>query len=131
MQVTQMASIGKAEVWFSTKAITNILSLKEVIKSYHVTYDSYKKAFTVWREHHHLPNMKFKMHQSGLHFYDPKREEFAFVVTVLDNMNMFSKRQIVGAEKARSLQAALGYLSDNHMKWILKSNPSQQMPHNA
>jgi hypothetical protein len=62
MQVTKMVSIGKAEVWFSTKAITNILLLKEVIKLYHVTYNGYKKAFIVWREQHHLPNMIFKMH---------------------------------------------------------------------
>ncbi len=41
---------------------------------------------------------------------------------------MFSKRQIVGAEKARSLQAALGYLSDNDMKWILKLNQVNKCP---
>ena len=130
MEVTQLASIGKdkPQVWFSTKAITNILSLKEVIKSYRVTYDSYEQAFIVWREEQQLPNMLFKMHRSGLHFYDPKQKEFAFVVTVSDNMKMFSNRQIAGAEKARSLQAALGYPSDHDMKWILKSNQVNECP---
>ena len=93
MKVTQLASIGddKPNIWFSSKAITNILSLKDVIKSYHVTYDSYDQTFIVWREEKKLPNMIFKMHSSGLHFYDPKREEFSFVVTVADNMKLFSK----------------------------------------
>ncbi len=88
MEVSKMASIGKGkpEVWFSTKAITNILSLKDVIKVYHVTYDSYDGTFIVYRHNHALPNMIFKMHSSGLHFYDPKRSKFSFAVTVEDNM---------------------------------------------
>ncbi len=130
MEVRHLASIGddKPDVWFSSRAITNILSLKDVIKSYCVAYDSYKKAFIVWREEKQLPNMVFKMHRSGLHFYDPKRAEFAFVVTVSDNMKMFSKRQIVGAEKARYLQAGLSFPSDSDMKWILKSNQISECP---
>jgi hypothetical protein len=79
------------EVWFSKKAITNILSLKDVIKCYRVTYDSYDGALIVWRDNKSLPNMVFRMHSSGLHFYDPKQEEFNFVVTVEENMKLFSK----------------------------------------
>ena len=107
MEVSMMADIGKhtPAVWFSTNAITNILSLKEVIKTYRVTYDSYDGEFVVYRQGQGLPNMIFKMHSSGLHYYDPKRSEFSFVVTVEDNMKPFSKRQIVGAEKARNLYA--------------------------
>ncbi len=107
MEVSMMANIGKGKpsIWFSTKAITNILSLKEVIKTSRVTYDSYDEEFVVYQQGHGLPNMIFKMHSSGLHYYDPKRSEFSFVVTVEDNMKPFSKRQIVGAEKARNLYA--------------------------
>ncbi len=132
LQVNKKANIGdkQHEVWFSTKAITNILSLKDVARSYRVTYDSYKSTFVVWRECNNLPNMIFKMHKSGLHFYNPGRSEFSFVVTVTDNMKMFSKREIVAAEKARSLQAALGYPSDADMNWILKSNQIQECPVN-
>ena len=69
MEVNKVASTGKGkpDIWFSTKAITNILSLKEVIKSYRVTYDSYNKAFIVYQQGHGLPNMIFKMHNCGLH----------------------------------------------------------------
>jgi hypothetical protein len=130
MQVNQMASIGKNKllVWFSTKAITNILSLKEVTKNYHVTYDSYNNAFVVWREEQGLPNMVFKMHRSGLHYYDPTDDGFLFVVTVADNMKMFLKREIIGAEQARNLQASLAFPSDVDLSWILKSNQVNKCP---
>ena len=130
MEVQRIASIGKAkqEVWFSSKAITNILSIKDVIQTYRVTYDSYDQAFVVWREEKGLPNMIFRMHHSGLHFHDPKQEEFSFVVTVEDNMKMFSKRQILSAQKARSLQGGLGFPSESDFKWILKSNQVQECP---
>jgi hypothetical protein len=49
------------------------------------------------------------MHSSGLHFYNPTKEEFSFVVTVGENMKLFSKRQVVGAEKARTLMAGLAF----------------------
>ncbi len=48
----------------------------------------------------------------------------------MDNMKMFSKQEIVSAEKALSLQAALGYPSNTDMNWILKSNQIQECPVN-
>ena len=67
MQVNKVASIGdgKPKVWFLSQAITNILSLKEVTASYHVTYDSYNKAFIVWREEHGLPNWSLRCTKAG------------------------------------------------------------------
>ncbi len=51
MRVGQIASINKStDVWFSPKAITNILSLHDVKRHYQVTYDSYNEAFIVWQE---------------------------------------------------------------------------------
>jgi len=68
MKVGKIASINKStDVWFSTKAITNILSLRDVKRHYHVTYDSYNEAFIVWREKKGLPNIVFREHSSGLH----------------------------------------------------------------
>ena len=67
-----------------------------------------------------MPNMIFKMHSSGLHFYDPRHEEFTFVVTVEDNLKLFTKRKrILSAEKARTLMVALAFPSDQDYKWIL------------
>jgi hypothetical protein len=129
MLVRKKGTIGNnAHVWFSDRAITNILSLKDVASSYHVTYDSYDGAFIVWRERKGLPNMVFRMHNSGLHYYDPTKEEFSFVVTVDDNMKLYTKRQIVGAEKAQTLQAGLAFPSNNDLSWILQSNQVEECP---
>ena len=42
MTVNQMAELSgyHKEVWFSKKAITNIIALKNIIKQYRVMYDS-------------------------------------------------------------------------------------------
>ena len=129
MQVGHVASINKTtEVWFSIKAITNILSLQDVKRHYHMTYNSYDGAFIVWREKQGLPNMMFKEHSSGLHFYDPTHDAFSFVVTVEENMKPFSKRQIILAGKARSLLAGLAFPSEPDYKWILQSNQVQECP---
>jgi hypothetical protein len=58
-----------------------------------------------------MPNMEFRMHESGLHYYDPRTEEFTFVNTVSGNNEGFTQRQIKGAELARTLYATLSYPS--------------------
>ena len=130
MKINKVASINKhnTDVWFSSDAITNILSLKDVKQHYHVTYDSYDGSFIVWRNEKGLPNMVFREHTSGLHYYDPRKEEFSFVVTVTDNMKSFSKRQIVSAQKAKTLLAGLAFPSESDYKWILRSNQVQECP---
>jgi hypothetical protein len=50
-----------------------------------VTYDSNDEMFVVHREHADKPNMEFKMHKSGLHYFNPKDADFTFNMnTVLD-----------------------------------------------
>ena len=39
----------KQDVWFSKYAITNIISLKNLIKQYRVTYDSIDQKFMLYR----------------------------------------------------------------------------------
>jgi hypothetical protein len=112
------------KVWYSKKAITNIVALSSVIKQYRVTYDSDDLKFVVHRESAGKPNMEFRMHESGLHYYDPRDiGHYAFVNTVSGNKIGFTKRQIKGAETARALYATLNYPSImNDFKWIIRSN---------
>jgi hypothetical protein len=56
---------------FSKKAIANILSLKDAINQYRVMYDSEGMEFVIYCNKHELPTMLFKMHSSGLHYFDP------------------------------------------------------------
>jgi hypothetical protein len=72
-------------VWFSTRAITNIIALLNLIGQYRVTYDSDDVMFVVHRESESKPNMEFKMHKSRINYYDPRKEHhLTFVNTVSD-----------------------------------------------
>ena len=96
--------------------------MSNVIKQYRVTYDSDEQMFVVHRESTNKPNMEFRMHESGLHYYDPRNDEFTFVNTVSGNKEGFTQRQIKGAEVARTLYATLSYPSWKDFKWVIQSN---------
>jgi hypothetical protein len=45
------------------------------------------------------PNMEFRMYESGLHYYDPRKEAHLTVVsTVSNNKEGFTNRQIKGVD---------------------------------
>jgi hypothetical protein len=93
-------------VWFTNRAMTNILCLKNLIRLYQVTYDSKRQtAFIVHQEEFGLPNMVFDMHPCGLHINYPKKidGQYGFVQTVADNMKLLTKQQIEGALKVRHI----------------------------
>jgi hypothetical protein len=97
-------------------------------KQYRVTYDSSEETFLVYREAMGLPNLLFKEHGNGLHFFDPRQADFAFVETVESNIRQYSKRQVARADKARSLYASLGFPSQKDFMWILRSNQINDSP---
>jgi hypothetical protein len=76
MVVTRKATMEgyNKNVWFSTRAITNIIALHTLIYQYRVTYDSDNLVFVVHRESESKPNMEFNVHKRRLHYYDPKKE---------------------------------------------------------
>jgi hypothetical protein len=79
-------------VWFSTRAITNIIALRNLIDQYRITYDSNDLMFVFHRESESKPNMEFRMHESSLHNYDPRKEQhLTFVNTVSENKEGFMK----------------------------------------
>jgi len=91
--VNQQAIVAgyNPRVWFSTKAITNIIALHNLIQQYKVTYDSTEKMFVVHREQSNKPNMEFKMQANGLHVYEPRNESYTFISTVAGNKEGFSQ----------------------------------------
>ncbi len=110
-------------VWYSKKAITNIICLKNLIKCYRVTYDSkLDTTFIVHCSAFGLPDLLFEMHPCSLHVFYPKKMcQFGFVQTVQDNMKLFSKRQIAGAVKARELYEKLILPSTSDFKAIVSA----------
>ena len=69
-------------MWFSKRAITNIIPLSNAIQQHRVAYESEEKMFIVHREADEKPNMEFIMHKVGLHYYDPRNRNFTFINTV-------------------------------------------------
>jgi hypothetical protein len=109
-------------VRFTTRAMTNIICLKNLICLYWVTYDSKQRtAFIVHREEFGLPNMIFDKYPCGLHVHYPEKTDghYGFIQTVADNMKLFTKQQIEGASKARHLYKTLGYPSNANFEAVL------------
>jgi hypothetical protein len=114
---------------FSTRAITNIIALRNFIDQYRVTYDSDDLMFVVHRESESKPNMEFKMHKSGLHYYDPRKEHhMTFVNTVLENKTGFTKGQIKCAQITQNLYKTLSYPFMKDFKWVIWSNQIKDCP---
>ena len=111
LAVTHQANVPgyKQDVWFRKDAITNIISLKKLIKQYRVTYDSIDQIFVVHREDQEKPSMEFNMHEYGLNFYNPTNKAVVLINTLSESKQWFSKRRINGAEQAKNLYSKLGY----------------------
>jgi hypothetical protein len=107
----------------------HIIALSNLITQYRVTYDSNDETFVVHCKSVNKPNMHFRMHQSGLHYYDPKDDDFTFnITTVSENKLGYTKRQLKGAELARTIYANLGYPSMKDFKWVIQSNQIKDCP---
>jgi hypothetical protein len=131
MVVTRKATMldYNKDVWFSTRAITNIIALSNLIQQYCVTYDSDDKMFVVHRESQGRPNMKFRMHKCGLHFYDPRNEKhLAFINTVSENKEGFTKSKIKGKKLALTLYKTLSYPSMKDFMWVIRRNQIKYCP---
>jgi hypothetical protein len=65
MVVTRKATMPgyNKDVWFSTRAINNIITLINFIQQYRVTYDSDDEMFVVHRESQGKPYMEIHMHK--------------------------------------------------------------------
>ena len=57
------------DVWFDKTVITNIFALKNLIHKCRVTYDRLDQMIIVCHEENYKPNMHFRMHDSGIHYY--------------------------------------------------------------
>jgi hypothetical protein len=87
LRITEKCKIPgyKYPVWYSKKAITNIICLKNLIKCYKVTYTYDSKLDTTFVVHFSafgLPDLLFEMHPCKLHVCYPKMMgQFGFVQT--------------------------------------------------
>ena len=83
-----------AQTWFNMMCITNLLSFKELVKVFHITYDSEEaKAFPVHRSVYRLVDLHFVMHPSRIHVLvlETSKMGHCFVQTIENKMKLFTK----------------------------------------
>ena len=116
------------DTWYSKDAIDNIISLKNMIRQYRVTYESNNQTFVLQQEAYALLDMEVRMHKSGLQmFYPEDINNMVLMNTVEENKKAFTKRDVKGAKAARKLYAKLFYPLNADCKWLIKNNQNQKL----
>ena len=77
------------KMWFSRIAITNIIAIKKPTEKYRVTYNSNDQMFIVHREEAEKPNTESLMHDSGLNYYEPTKNDLSLLKTLSKNKEGF------------------------------------------
>ena len=126
---------GYGTVWYDPMAIANILSLRQVRKHYHISYNSSHRKFVMTK-----PSGKeftFQESEGGLHYLDttcpqynqePQGQVFA-VNTIRDNKKNVTNNDYLRALRAQELQVMVGrHPSDKDLIKILKTNSLQNCP---
>jgi len=114
------------KVYHSTNSIANILSLADLCDHFRVILDSgHDECIRVHVSEHET--LQFNRCDSGLYYIDLKDSSnaftpYSFFSTVKANKEFFSSREIHQADKARTLQANLGWPSTADFKSYIKNN---------
>ena len=98
---------GLGDCVYHPNAVTNIISLSELIKTCWVTFDSEKGLYFKL----HKPNgelIRFQQSKNGLFFYDPRQKDLILLNSQYENNLNYSNEEIERAKKARNLYAMLG-----------------------
>jgi hypothetical protein len=124
-----MGTLGEfpEKVWYDPEARANILSLHSVKQHYRVRYDSEKDDAIIvntpdGRDYRFVP------HGKGLYAYqrDPDQEQdWAFIVTVQDKRDLYTKRDYAAAVQARRVQNII--MHPSHREY-LKIADQQLLP---
>ena len=125
---------GYGPVWFDSRAIANVLSLKLVKERYHVKYNSNEKeGFVVTK-----PNgeqFSFTESPSGLHYLDTSSQNPSkgvhttlVVNTVAENKKKYTSNDYSRAKRARELQMIVGQPSTAAFLDLLKRNVITKCP---
>ena len=125
---------GYGPVWFDSRAIANVLSLKLMKDRYHVKYNSSEKeGFVVTKPNGEQFN--FTESSSGLHYLDtsnrnPSRGAHTTLVvnTVAENKKKYTNNDYLRAMRARELQMIVGRPSTAAFLDLLKRNVIANCP---
>ena len=122
-------------VYYNKKGIANILSLSAVASEFRVTMDT-DAATSIMVHINDNEVLEFKQCGSGLYYFDTDQDEakrsvtnvsqevtnYSLLSTVKSNKSYFTRKEIEGADKARLLQAKLGWPSTADLKRYINNN---------
>ena len=100
----------KPHVWFDQKYITNLISLKNSIKQYHVTHNSSDEMF-IFTEKNTERTICISDFMGAIYINRTQKMKTFFPNTVTGNKESYSKRQIKAAKQAKELYGSLCYPS--------------------
>jgi hypothetical protein len=123
---------------YNPKGVANILSLNSVKRHYHVTYDSDGgDTFVVTddkgRKLHFTPTKKGLYALRGP---SSGEQQWSFLNTVADQRDIYTKREVKAANRARKVQNIMMYPSKRQFleisdKNLIRNNPVQRADINA
>ena len=73
-------------------------------------------------------NMKFTMHEDGLHYFDTNHHEVSFIETVEENKKGYSHCQLHDAKLAHEVYAKVGHPSIADFKAMVKGKMLSYCP---
>ena len=121
---------GYGWVWYYPDGIANILSLSRVKEKYRVTFDSaLDNCFHVHKADGKI--LKFNEATRRLYYFDTAdRDETGtmLITTVEGNKNKLSARDVIQAERARTLQRTIGRPNTSQFIKIVSSNQIPNCP---
>ena len=125
---TSRASLpGFFDVWYNPSSILNILSLSDVSGCFKITMDT-SVADAIFVHINSTTSIRFDCVRNGLYMADFSSRKVNSSVTdytmstVSENQSHFTRREIEGADRARTLIKHLGYPSYNHLVTSLQTN---------
>jgi len=123
-------------VWNIPKGIANIFSMNELKEKYRITYDSWEGYYVV--QHTTSGAVRFYKDKHSLSYidlYELSEEEAAllvqtgseeaanaFVQTVQQNYEVYTKQEIREAKEARRVMGMIGNPSERNFKGMVRGN---------
>ena len=121
-------------VWFNNQSLANILALCDVRRRVQVTLDTAQElAFLV-----HIPDgppLRFVEHDTGLYIYLPDSNDvkipvnaYSHLQTVAQNRQAFTRREVQGADNARTLYRHIGRPSQQRFEQYIRKGLIRNCP---
>ena len=144
MRTNKVGDYGSMNVWYIPDGIANIFSMNELEKKYRITYDSWEGYYVV-----HTANGEVQFHKvkNGLPYIDmgelsedaaamlvqtgSEDAAHAFVQTVRQNYEGYTKKEILRAKEARRAMGLIGYPNEQDFKGMVRENTILNRPVNV